>query len=834
MEYKYDITVLIPVYNAEKTIEETLKSVLNQKNEQNLKIEILIVNDGSSDNSESICQQYAEKYENINYYAFENSGVSKTRNRGMDLAKGKYILFLDSDDLIDKNTIQENYVLFEQYYDEADILAYPLYKYTNNKIINHPRTKFYNETYLCDVDEYPHFNQSTMNVIIKNLQDKVYFEEDLYFAEDMVFNTNLIMRTGKVIVSSKGKYLYRTNTFSAASRFKSPVKAANVLVNFYLNLMDKYKTADGKVPKYVQSAMLYEINWRMQSNGLFPMHLSQQEYKNWEEKYFKIIRCIEPKVLFSHPIVDYYHRYYFFKNIFSQEKLNIEYEKNEVLFKYNQELILRIKAFLLIFTKFNIKNNRLIISGFIKEPLLELLKDIKLYFVNNVTNEKIQLNLYKSNHGYYKSTEYTNLFLQFDHEISLKEGSYKFLVEVNGKIYNTRYYFKEETIIKSVISKERRVFTKNYFIDTRNNQINISPNKFSFNNIKNKLAFYNRLKKANNYNHYLFKNNKVENSQKINLYSDRYAKFSEAYQLFKKNLKEKKDEQHYYIYKNGHPINLFEKMDLNERKNLVKFSSLEHKKLFLNADKIYTSSINFFNYSPFKKREYNTIAENFHFDLIWVKEFMNNGYNPRKYAKEVTNVDQVIVKSEKDKNYLITNYNYTESQISVRNENSNISTNKQKHILISFTWRSYLMEPSLKTFEQRKQGRFANSDYYKNLMALLNSNELNRLIKKGYKVDLFLHPYFHVYSDLFNFMNMNIKLLFQIESINQYDILISDYSSLLHEFELLGKETVKYHLDFNEFKCGNHIFKQLIDETDYINNHEELMNKLREMEGRLI
>lgn len=88
-------TVIIPVYNVEKYIEECLKSVVMQTYKD---YEVLIIDDGSTDNSGKICEEYAEKYKNFRIIHKENGGISSTRNKGVENSKGEYILFLDSDD----------------------------------------------------------------------------------------------------------------------------------------------------------------------------------------------------------------------------------------------------------------------------------------------------------------------------------------------------------------------------------------------------------------------------------------------------------------------------------------------------------------------------------------------------------------------------------------------------------------------------------------------------------------------------------------------------------------------------------------------------------------
>ena len=93
------LSVIIPVYNAEKTLKKCIESVLRQKNDE---IEIVIINDGSKDSSDEIIQQYKENNPKmISYYKKKNTGIADTRNYGIKKAKGKYIMFLDADDYLD-------------------------------------------------------------------------------------------------------------------------------------------------------------------------------------------------------------------------------------------------------------------------------------------------------------------------------------------------------------------------------------------------------------------------------------------------------------------------------------------------------------------------------------------------------------------------------------------------------------------------------------------------------------------------------------------------------------------------------------------------------------
>lgn len=109
------ITVIIPVYNAEKTIKECLDSVKNQSYRE---LEVLIINDGSSDQTMEICKAYAKEDPRIKILIQSNSGVSSARNCGIKNASGKYLAFVDADDYIERGMIES---LYQMYQDDCQV-----------------------------------------------------------------------------------------------------------------------------------------------------------------------------------------------------------------------------------------------------------------------------------------------------------------------------------------------------------------------------------------------------------------------------------------------------------------------------------------------------------------------------------------------------------------------------------------------------------------------------------------------------------------------------------------------------------------------------------------
>ena len=147
------MSVVIPVYNVEKYLRECLDSVINQTLKE---IEIICVNDGSTDSSLAILEEYAKKDSRISVVSQENSGLSVTRNVGLDLARGKYVYFLDSDDHIDLDLCRMTYITSEYY--QSDVLVFDLiiydYRFSLEKMKDMPSLRFPDVSHYCGLQKH--------------------------------------------------------------------------------------------------------------------------------------------------------------------------------------------------------------------------------------------------------------------------------------------------------------------------------------------------------------------------------------------------------------------------------------------------------------------------------------------------------------------------------------------------------------------------------------------------------------------------------------------------------------------------------------------------------
>lgn len=128
MEKHINVSVIIPVYNVKDYLEQCINSVIGQTIDN---IEVILVDDGSTDGSEVICDKFASQYENISVYHKENGGQGSARNIGIKEAKGKYIYFLDSDDYIVPDALMKLFVLAEK--EDLEVIFFASTTFTEDK-----------------------------------------------------------------------------------------------------------------------------------------------------------------------------------------------------------------------------------------------------------------------------------------------------------------------------------------------------------------------------------------------------------------------------------------------------------------------------------------------------------------------------------------------------------------------------------------------------------------------------------------------------------------------------------------------------------------------------
>lgn len=219
------ISIIVPVYNAEKTLKKCCYSLLGQTYKN---IEIILVNDGSNDESGKICQMFAKKDKRIKFIDKENGGVSSARNTGIEHTEGEYIGFVDSDDYVDKEYIQNMYKKIKKDNSDICMAGYWIKKHSfvqkneNGKDNCLYEQNLYYEKLLDFIwgknGMYFPFAKLYRSSLIK--QNGIKFNENIQCGEDMLFNVQFFRYSTSMTIISECNYYYIMHGGGLSGRYQ--------------------------------------------------------------------------------------------------------------------------------------------------------------------------------------------------------------------------------------------------------------------------------------------------------------------------------------------------------------------------------------------------------------------------------------------------------------------------------------------------------------------------------------------------------------------------------------------------------------------------------------
>ena len=236
------VSVIVPVYNVEEYLSKCLDSLVKQTLKE---IEIIVINDGSPDNSQKIIDKYQKKYPNIKAYKKKNSGLSDTRNMGIKYATGEYVAFVDSDDSVLSDMYLKMYEKAKE--NGFDIVASDInYVYSDHEEIikTDPKEDTY-DIRKAFIDLYPAVCTKIFkrDLLVKN---NIYFKSGVWF-EDVEFMYRLLPYVNKIGVVHEPFYEYlqreKSITATVSPKIYDYIHNMNGIIDYYQEsrLYDKYK-----------------------------------------------------------------------------------------------------------------------------------------------------------------------------------------------------------------------------------------------------------------------------------------------------------------------------------------------------------------------------------------------------------------------------------------------------------------------------------------------------------------------------------------------------------------------------------------------------------------
>lgn len=274
------ISVIVPVYNVEDYIYKCINSILENKYSL---LEVILVDDGSTDNSGAICDHFASRDSRVSVIHKKNGGLSSARNAGIEQATGDYISFIDSDDFIDRNMFTIMVEKIEK--NDADIIQCGVYQINENDVIS---TRYQTGDWISQGDQIleDFFVNQKIPVMVWNKLFRKEVIRDIRFPEgknneDNIFMVDILPNVRKMLSISKQMYYYlmRSNSITGASF--NPKKFDSIYAYKYM-----IKQIDEKYKKYIP----YINYWRCK-NSIYLWNLinSSSLSNNEKNTYYKVV-----------------------------------------------------------------------------------------------------------------------------------------------------------------------------------------------------------------------------------------------------------------------------------------------------------------------------------------------------------------------------------------------------------------------------------------------------------------------------------------------------------------------------------------------------------------
>ncbi|MDR1914826.1 MAG: bifunctional glycosyltransferase family 2 protein/CDP-glycerol:glycerophosphate glycerophosphotransferase [Clostridiales bacterium] len=825
--YPYKFSVVMSVYKVEEYIREAVDSLLEQTIGFEKNVQLIMVDDGSPDNSGAICDEYQEKYPyNIIVIHKENGGLPSARNAGVPYAEGRYVNFFDPDDMLSKNTFSEVYKFFNNNDGQVDIVSIPLFYFesrTGGHILNYKFDKGNRVIDLSDEYEYKNIQLSVAASFIKlNVVRETTFDTQLALAEDAKGIAQMLFFKRKLGVVAKCKYLYRIRSNSNLSLVKNAATATttySILLNrFSLWIYDYYKQQLGYIPWFIQFAVLYDIQGKIKLPH-FPKGLFSEEEK---EEFFRLLYQVlvqtDDKVINGIPFIGSEYKHYLYTVKYGRQA-EISVRCNGTALSFDNSCVCYLE-------NLNTKLDFVVLDkGVLKiEGFTIIMGPVKSFEVFLQVNDR---DIYKTTCVNRELDRYAldNVILNakaFVGEIPIdkKINHYKIAVCCrldNGMIVVKRnlnagrfapitelknsYYYKNG--YKLTANKSNLFLRKCSWLRHVKAELNFACELWKLKKPGSRRAIFVRLV------YYLAKPFLRKN---IWLISDRINKADDNGEAIFRYIAEKKDKYIKCFFCIAKDIPDFTR--LKNYGKVINYGRWRYKFYMLLGATIVTSHYRSYEYAG-TYQYYSDLLQNSK------KVFLQHGVTLHDVShwanKYVRNISVFISATKQEYTSLIKyDYYYNENQVKLTGfpRYDLIYSYPKKHITFMPTWRQYLVEPLKTDGANLLLKGFRESTYFLFCNSLINSTKL--LIEAthlGYKICFMLHPSMASAIDLFErnesviFFDLSKKYS---EIFAESDLIITDYSSIAFDFVYMRKPLIYCQFDAEEF-FANHYPKGYFD-----------------------
>lgn len=843
--YPVMLSVVTAVYNTAPFLAEMINSVLMQdtkkidgyiignpsndykKRKYQQLFEFILVDDGATDGSADILDDYARLSDKIKVIHKENGGVSSARNAGIGVAKGKYINFADSDDKLSKNFMAETLLFFENHEDEVSLVTTPYFYFDARNGEHWMNYRFKKNNCIVDLKKEPDCCVYQVNSSVFKLDNvkSQKFDENVSIAEDEVFVYELVLNNyEKIGTVSTARYYYRarsTGEESALQKSKYNPDTYLVLVERVLNrILALAKRKYGFVPLYIQYAVMGQLQWRFASidRGETAIEvLGEKDYKAFKEAALKIIDDIDEKVILDQKNIYNEHKYYLLKR---KHEPCLKQENDNYYFYFGDYKLSTGLANCYIKLEFvNIRDGYIYIEGF----SMDFEPDVRL--VIEVNGEEKEYDVVNRDINKYTLDEIVYYATPFEFRLEL--DSYCERYDISFHVKYKECYVKKNTFRFAKTMPLAELYRMSYCIK-ENWAVRFEDNMLKVTNL------YSSNEKIVEFENQFINNILSTTKDKAVMEMIRLRREALTWKSFKKKQIWIIYDRNYMAGDNGeaffqylskikdNEIEVFFVLDKNSDDfdrvsqigKVLPLGSKKHYLMVLIADVIISSSGAESDVNPWigNKRCEDVVRDllsNHKYVFLQhgiimddISEWLN------RYNK---NIDGFICGATREaQSILDEKYYYKPENVWLTGlpRHDKLYSNPQKLITIMPTWRNQLSSG----ISTHLRDDFKNSDYFKFFNSLLNSERLLEEAKKyGYKIAFMPHP--NIGLEGIKLFDKNDDVIFwspgkkYVDVFAESSLILTDYSSSIVDFAMLYKPIVFCQFDKEDF-FKNHTRKK--------------------------
>ena len=815
-------SVIIPVYNVEKYLDEALKSIIGQSIGFDEFIEIILINNGTEDGSGEICKYFQLKYpKNIKYVELEeNVGPSGARNLGIQYATGTYINYFDSDDKWGRTAFDEVSKMFELH-PKINVMACREKRfdaYDSRHIFDYI---FDNQLEIIDILEKPDCVWFAAHSLFfrREILEEFKFDESLSDSEDMKFVNQIILNEQRYGIVRNAVYYYRERsdgTSLVQNYTKKRYWYFYVLPNITDSLIDLSKQLYGECLPYLRWLIMFNLQGRTRSE--LPSFFTRRDCENYRAIIRNLLQNIDDSIILQQRLLNQEQKFNVLCLKYGNEFCNQIYF-DEGTFYYCNKRILRTQDEGCLSLEFlDVKNNY--IEFIVRESLPELDNSFSFYVKDNFGN-RFDGACFELDRSFLDRRVAPSITKRkgFIFRIPLKKSmQLSFVLSNDKKEYLLNFRYGKFFPLTNVL-KHSHLYESGWLIYRYGESIYISKSGFLERSIKQfflcKELFNKRKKTALIVHIYKYLWSLLPKIKEIWVFSDRaFYAGDNGEKMF-----------HYVNQKNNHRIRTyfaldekspdFEKIKQIGKGRIVSNRSKKYKLLFLIADKIISSHFDGPNVYPLERhREY--IKDLLRSKLIYLQHGVIKDDVSGHDSKLRTGASGFVVSAYKEYDSMFSEpYGYKKDEVWFTGQARYDSIYDcdpgkiKKVVLVAPTWRNSMT--GLRWSPQdgliMYTSEFKKSDYYKFYNSLLNDERLLEVMRrKNYKGIFRLHPVLRhfakdfIANDIFSIEQGVSDYRYEIETIA---LLITDYSSTAFDYAYALKPCIYAQFDVDTFSTGH-------------------------------